>query len=61
MTHKRYRVYAMRTARFYIDVEAETEEEAYDKADETDFDKFEPVEEFTEEVERNYYDCEQID
>ena len=43
MTHKRYRVYAMRTSKFYIDVEAETEEEAYDKADETDFDKFEPV------------------
>ena len=56
----KYRVYAMRNQKFYLDVEADNEEEAYEKADEAMFEEFEEVETFTEETERVYYDCEVI-
>lgn len=55
-----YRVYTMRNQKFYLDVEADNEEEAYEKADEAMFEEFEEVEAFTEETERVYYDCEVI-
>lgn len=56
---KTYRVYARYTSRCYIDVEANSEEEAYEKAEEEDFGNFTPREEYGESP-IEYYDCEEV-
>lgn len=57
---KTYRVYARYTSRVYLDVEAESEEDAYDKAEQADFGDFTPQEDPYMESPIEYYDCEEV-
>ena len=59
---KTYRVYMKQTLKWYVDVEAKDEDEAYEKAEDVEFDEFKPVEEYNdwqEEYGREFYDCEE--
>lgn len=55
-----YRVYARYTTRLYLDVEANSEEEAYEEAESRDFGDFNVIEDPYTEVPPEYYDCEEI-
>ena len=55
-----YRVYARYTTRVYLDVEANSEEEAYEEAESRDFGDFNVIEDSYTEVPPEFYDCEEI-
>lgn len=59
---KTYRVYAKYVTKCYIDIEAESEEEAYEKAEEADGGDFiQGVDrDWQSEMSWEYYDCEEI-
>ena len=60
---KKYRVYAKYVTRCYLDVEANSEEEAYEKAEEADGGDFEMGvdRDWQSEMSWDYYDCEVIE
>ena len=57
---KTFRVYARYTSHCYLDVEANSEEEAYEKAEEADFGDFIAQEDPYMESPIDYYDCEEV-
>ena len=59
---KTYRVYAKYVTKCYIDVEANSEEEAYEKAEEADGGDFVigVDRDWQEDMSWEYYDCEEV-